>query len=149
VRIYADPSFLVSLLFARDRGHATARAAFLAQGAAEWLTSQWSLFETYNSLRQLCLRTAGPRPEVPEALRRYSKHLHVAGKFTQVDTDMTEALHECQQISTAHGSTLRMRSADVLHVALLEQLQPDLFVTRDDDQHALARARAFQSRLVP
>jgi hypothetical protein len=149
VRIYADPSFLVSLLFVRDRGHGAARAAYLAQGAAEWVTSDWSLFETFNSLRQLCLRSQGPRPEVPEALRRYFKHLHVSGKFAQVDTDMTEALQECHQISTAHANTLRMRSADVLHVALLEQLRPDLFITRDDDQHALAQARAFRSLLVP
>lgn len=42
-----------------------------------------------------------------------------------------------------------MRSADVLHVALMEQITPDLFVTRDKDQHALAASRAFVSRLLP
>ena len=44
--------------------------------------------------------------------------------------------------------TLRMRAADVLHVALLEEINPDLFVTRDKDQHALAVARAFPARLL-
>ena len=42
-----------------------------------------------------------------------------------------------------------MRSADVLHVALLEQIEHDLFVTRDRDQHALAVSRAFKSQLLP
>jgi hypothetical protein len=41
-----------------------------------------------------------------------------------------------------------MRSADVLHVALLEQIAPDLFLTRDGDQFALAQARGFKSLAV-
>ena len=47
------------------------------------------------------------------------------------------------------SAQMKMRSADVLHVALLEQITPDLFVTRDKDQHALAVNRAFKSRLLP
>lgn len=39
----------------------------------------------------------------------------------------------------------RMRSADTLHVAMLDQLLPDLLVTADGDQHALAVARGFRS----
>ena len=39
--------------------------------------------------------------------------------------------------------------ADTLHVALLEQLNPDLFVTRDRDQFDLAQARGFTCRYLP
>lgn len=149
MRIYADPSFLVSLLFPTDAGHAAAKAVFLAHPGAAWLTSEWSQFETVNSLRQLCRKYTALAREVPEGLRRYFKHLHRAGQFEFQETDLLEAVRDGQQYSTAHGCTLTMRGADVLHVALLEQLNPDLFVTRDRHQHALALARAFRSQLVP
>jgi hypothetical protein len=42
-----------------------------------------------------------------------------------------------------------MRSADTLHVALLEQLGPDLFVTRDKDRFDLAQARGFTCHYLP
>jgi len=70
------------------------------------------------------------------------------GQFAIEDTSLGEAIQEANQMSAAHGCALRMRSADVLHVALLEQINPDLFVTRDKDQHALAKARAFNALLV-
>jgi hypothetical protein len=37
----------------------------------------------------------------------------------------------------------KARAADVLHVAILEQASPDLFVTFDHDQAALATQRGF------
>jgi predicted nucleic acid-binding protein len=149
LRVYADTSFLVSLLYAPDSGHAAARSEFFAHRGATWITSDWSQFETVNGLRQLCRRYPSLKPEVPEALRRYFKHLHRAGQFALAETDLPEAVREGQQYSTAHGCASPMRCADVLHVALLEQINPDLFVTRDRHQHALAQARAFRSQLVP
>ena len=149
MKIYEDPSFLVSLLYPRDPAHAAAQAFFVAQVGAEWQTSEWAWFETVNSLRQLALARPGPAPAVMEGVRRLFKHCHEHGPFTLTACDEGEAVRECQQLSGAHGSQLRMRSADVMHVALLEQIQPDCFVTRDKDQHALALARAFKSQLVP
>lgn len=149
MRIYADTSFLVSLLYPPDVGHAAAANVFRHNVGAEWQTSEWTQFETFNALRQLCRKNPGPPPEIPEALRRYFKHLHTAGQFVFSETDLVEALRECQQLSAAHGTTIPMRAADVLHVALLEQINPDLFVTRDKAQYDLATARAFPSRLVP
>lgn len=149
MRIYADTSFLVSLLCATEKSHAAARAFFVAHPGAEWVTSLWSQFETVNTLRQLCLASGGPKAEEVEAVRRLFKHWHTRGTFQLAETDLAEALTECQQLSAAAGNTQRMRSADVLHVALLEQITPSLFVTRDKDQHALAARRAFVSRLLP
>jgi hypothetical protein len=37
------------------------------------------------------------------------------------------------------------RLADTLHVAILEQVNPDVFVTGDKDQLALAKARGFHA----
>jgi hypothetical protein len=96
----------------------------------------------------LCRKYATLPHHVPEGLSRYFRHLHRAGQFEFAETDLAEAVRDSQQYSAAHGCTLAMRSADVLHVALLEQLNPDLFVTRDRRQHELAVARAFRSQLV-
>ena len=42
--------------------------------------------------------------------------------------DWDEVLKDAHQISAAFAARLKARSADVLHVAILEQLNPDLFV---------------------
>ncbi len=72
----------------------------------------------------------------------------MAGPFELVDVHLEDAVRECHQISAAYGTEIRMRSADVLHVALLDQINADLFVTRDRDQHATALRRGFASQLV-
>jgi predicted nucleic acid-binding protein len=146
VRIYADTSFLVSLLYPADVCHQKARNTFASYFNDDWLTSDWSQFETVNSLRQLCL--AGLSAARAEALVRLFKQWHKAGPFELVSASCEEALRDCRQLSAAHANTSRMRSADVLHVALLEQIAPDLFLTRDGDQFALAQARGFKSLAV-
>ncbi len=148
MRIYADTSFLVSLLYPSDRQHLACRAFFQPLAHEEWLTSAWSEFETLNSLRQLCLDSAGPHAATVEAIRRLFKHWHTRGPFREVETNLDVAGREARRMSATHATTLRMRAADVLHVALLEEINPDLFVTRDRDQHSLAVARAFPARLL-
>jgi predicted nucleic acid-binding protein len=140
---------LVSRLYPGDTHHADALACFRKYASATWITSAWSELETVNSLRQLCLRQPGPAMQVPEALRRLFRHWHEHGPFERAAISLDEGLRECGQLSAAHATTLRMRSADVLHVALLEQINPDLFATRDREQYDLAVKRAFRSELVP
>jgi predicted nucleic acid-binding protein len=146
--IYADSSFLVSCLCSFDTGHGAARAFFSTHIADDWVTSNWSQFETVNSLRQL--RRSNPKlpAELPEGLRRLFKKWHERGNFSLERTDSDEAINEAAQISAAFGRSFRARSADVLHIALLEQINPDLFVTRDKEQFALARARGFAAQLI-
>lgn len=146
MRIYADTSFLVSFLYPGDVRHVASRRVFASHAGDGWLTSEWSQFETVNALRQLCL--AGLDAARAEAFVRLFKHWHRVGPFEAVDSSFNEAMNECRQLSAASASRLRMRSADVIHVALLEQLNPDLFVTRDRDQYALAMSRAFPALLV-
>lgn len=149
MRIYADSSFLVSCLYRPDPGHRGAKAFFLKHAEEEWLTSSWSQLETINGLRQLSRSKPGPPPALAEALRRLFKHWHEAGNFSLEETDADQAVNDAAQISAALGNRFRIRAADLLHVALLEQINPDLFVTRDKDQHVLAAARAFNSQFVP
>ena len=148
MKIYADSSYLISLLYPGDIAHAAASQFFLSQSQADWITSEWTEFETVNGLRQLCLAQNGPQPAVMEGFRRLFKRWHTHGNFQCEEVEMNEAVIECQQISAAHATATRMRSADVLHVAILEQIAPDLFVTRDRDQHDLAMSRAFKSVLI-
>ena len=143
--IYPDASFLVSWLYKPDPLNAKARLWFARHQAGDFLISDWARFETINTLRDLCLRPHPPRQELIEALRRYFSHLLRAGPLEFVAVDWDEVLKDAHQISAAFAARLKARGADVLHVAILEQLHPDLFVSCDQDQLALATARGFRS----
>ena len=145
MRIYPDASFLVSWLYTPDIHNRKARTWFSAHQAADWIPSDWSRFETLNTLRGLCLRTNGPRPELVEALRRYFNHLIHCGPFEFERTDWQEVLRDANQISAGFAARIKARSADTLHIAILEQINPDLFVSGDRDQIALATSRGFQA----
>jgi predicted nucleic acid-binding protein len=143
--VYPDASFLVSWLYKPDPLNAKARAWFARHQGDNFLISDWSRFETINTLRDLCLRPHPPRQELIEALRRYFSHLLQVGPFEFAAVDWDEVLKDAQQISAGFAARLKARSADTLHVAILEQLNPDLFVSGDKDQLALATARGFRS----
>ena len=143
--IYPDASFLVSWLYKPDPLNAKARLWFSNHQADDFLVSDWARFETINTLRDLCLRPQPPKPELIEALRRYFSHLLQVGPFEFAAVDWHEVLKDAHQISAGFAARLKARSADVLHVAILEQLSPDLFLSGDKDQLALATVRGFQS----
>ncbi len=143
--IYPDASFLVSWLYKPDPLNAKARAWFANHQTDDFLISDWTRFETVNTLRSLCLRPHPPKPELIEALRRYFNHLLRAGPFEHAAVGWDELLKDAHQISAGFAARLKTRSADVLHVAVLDQLNPDLFVSGDKDQLTLATARGFRS----
>ena len=60
-------------------------------------------------------------------------------------SDWDEVLQDAHQISAGFAARHKARSADILHVAMLEQINPDLFVSGDKDQLTLATARGFRS----
>ncbi len=143
--IYPDASFLVSWLYKPDPLNAQARAWFVQHQGDDYLISDWSRFETINTLRDLCLRPNPPRQELIEGLRRYFSHLLEVGPFGYMAVDWDEVLKDAHQISAGFATRLKARSADALHVAILEQINPDIFVSGDKDQLALATARGFRS----
>jgi predicted nucleic acid-binding protein len=143
--IYPDASFLVSWLYKPDPLNPKARVWFAKHQADDFLVSDWARFETINTLRDLCLRPHPPKPELIEGLRRYFFHLLHVGPFEFADVDWNEVLKDAHQISAGFAARLKARSADALHVAILEQVNPDLFVSGDKDQLTLAAARGFNS----
>lgn len=144
MRIYLDSSFLVSWLYKPDPLNARARGWFTKHEKDDLLVSDWARFETTNTLRDLLLRPQPPKPELVEALRRYFSHLAQVGPFEFVPVDWDDVLKDAHQISAAVAGRLKARSADVLHVAIVEQLNPDRFVSGDRDQLALAASRGFR-----
>ena len=143
--IYPDASFLVSWLYKPDPLNAKARAWFAHHQADDFLISDWSRFETINTLRDLCLRPHPPKQELIEGLRRYFSHLLQIGPFEFTAVDWDVVLKDAHQISAGFAARLKSRSADALHVAILEQVNPDIFVSGDKDQLRLATARGFRS----
>ena len=143
--IYPDASFLVSWLYKPDPLNAKARLWFTRHQADDFLVSDWSRFETINTLRDLCLRPQPPKAELIEALRRYFSRLLQVGPFEFAPVDWDDVLKDAHQISAGFAARLKVRSADVLHVAILEQVNPDLFVSGDKDQLTLATARGFRT----
>ena len=142
--IYPDASFLVSWLYKPDPLNAKARVWFASHQGGDFLVSEWARFETINTLRDLCLRPQPPKAELIEALRRYFSHLLQVGPFEGAAVDWDDVLKDAHQISASFAARLKARSADVLHVAILEQINPDLFVSGDKDQLTLATARGFR-----
>jgi hypothetical protein len=59
--------------------------------------------------------------------------------------DWLEALKDAHEITSSFAMLTPTRSADTLHVAILEQLHPDVFVTFDKDQSMLAINRGFHT----
>jgi len=145
VTIYADSSFLVSWLYAKDVNHGKARNWFAARQRESWLVSPWAELETVNALRSLVLQTHGPTAESMEGRRRYFKRLFSAGPLERSTVDWTEGLKDAHQISAALAARVKCRAADLLHVAILEQLNPDVFVTFDREQALLATQRGFNT----
>jgi predicted nucleic acid-binding protein len=143
--IYPDASFLVSWLYKPDPLNAKARVWFAHHQTDDFLISDWSRFETINTLRDLCLRPHPPKQELIEALRRYFSHLLQVGPFEFAAVDWDVVLKDAHQISAGFAARLKARSADALHVAILEQVNPDLFVSGDKDQLRLATARGFRT----
>src|ERR1700679_3232174 len=119
--IYLDASFLVSWLYTPDPLNAKARAWFANHQADDFLISDWSRFETINTLRDLCLRPHPPNRELIEALRRYFSHFLQVGPFEFIAVDWDVVLRDAPQISAGFAARLKARSADALHVAILEQ----------------------------
>jgi hypothetical protein len=145
VTIYPDASFLVSWLYKPDPLNAKARGWFANHQTDDFLVSDWARFEAINTLRDLCLRPHPPKAELIEALRRYFSHLLQVGPFESAAVDWDEVLKDAHQISAGFAARIKARSADILHVGILEQINPDLFVSGDKDQLTLATARGFRS----
>jgi len=70
------------------------------------------------------------------------------GYFDPCVIDWRDELRECRELSAQFGCRMLMRSGDVVQVAVARLSGADLFVTCDEDQHALASAAGLESVYV-
>ena len=77
----------------------------------------------------------------------FEQHLQ-AGQLGFLDVDYDEVFDAAADLSKKHGLITPVRTADLLHVAMME-FGFDHFVTSDRQQHDFALAAGYTSVLLP
>jgi predicted nucleic acid-binding protein len=150
--IYADTSFFVALKVSRELQHPQAARLFERRQDEIWLWSPWHRIEVFNTIRQLT-----QHPESHRRLRRADAQQMIrvieadirAEYFRHGEVDWRDVFRTANELSIAHALSLRVRSADLLHVAYALELAADEFVGFDGDQLALAAAAGMQTITPP
>jgi predicted nucleic acid-binding protein len=148
--IYADTSFFVALNVPRARQFKAALAFYEKRQDQVWYWSPWHRVEVFNTIRQMT-RDDDPRLRLPEHEAKaiiYEIQQDVRLEYFQhVEVDWRDALRTANELSIAHGLSLKCRSADLLHVAYALEVAAALFLGFDSDQLALAKAAGIQTAL--
>jgi predicted nucleic acid-binding protein len=146
-RICADSSFLVALLWRHDNFHAEARRFSDRRSEDRWLWTPWQRVETFNTLRHF-VRDVTPRNAMREADARAIIHRLETdvrlGYFDHLEPDWRNVMRTANELSVAHAFSLPFASVDLFHVAHAVEAAAEVFVTFDEDQHALARAAGLE-----
>ena len=148
-RVYPDTSYWVAMRCRVDHNHLAWRRFHPQIEGSRLLWSPWTHFEVFNTIRQL---TLGPDAALTEAESRrviasLEKDVQL-GYFDPCVIDWREELRECRELSAQLGCRMIMRAGDVIHVAIARLTGSDLFVTCDEDQHALADAAGLRSQWI-
>ncbi len=70
------------------------------------------------------------------------------GILARLEVNYDEVFDVALELSRRHGQTLPVKTADLLHVAMME-LGFDDFVTADKQQHDFATRAGFHSTFLP
>lgn len=145
MNIYPDSSFYVALTYFDDAHHLKAAEVAEAHSKDKFLWSPWHRVEVSNTIRQLA---CGSPPAIREAEARQLIHAVETdvrvGYFLHMEADWRDVLRTAYEISTAYGFSLCCRSADLLHIAYAVELAADGFLSFDNDQVKVARARGLR-----
>jgi predicted nucleic acid-binding protein len=135
LKIYADPSFLVSL-YSLDGNSVAASRAMQASAADRLLTTLGEL-EVINALQLLVFRKEVSGQQAQSSLDDFEKHLR-DGVFQlrELRDTFFERARRLSQLTTAKMGT---RSADVLHVAAALELGATHLYSFDQRQRKLAQ----------
>lgn len=71
-----------------------------------------------------------------------------AGIVARLEVDYDQVFDAALALSSKHGQTIPVKTADLLHVAMME-FGFDHFVTADQQQHAFATQAGFHSVFLP
>lgn len=133
----ADTSFLFSL-YRRD-AHTETAHAFLATTSLPLALSALNVYEFGNALRFAESRELLAVGEAARRLQAFEEDRD-AGRWHHSGIALEEIVGEAQVISKKHTVKRGHRAFDILHVAHARLLGPEVFLSFDSNQLALARA---------
>ena len=139
---YADTGFLVSL-YGRD-DHSTAARALVSSKPVFILTALGEA-EFTNALELRVFRKEWRQREARSVHELFLQH-QAAGIF-RAQSLTPEVWEKAQLLSRRYSAKLGTRTLDLLHVASVLILKPDVFYTFDKRQHRLAKAERL--RVLP
>ncbi|MGO9200353.1 MAG: type II toxin-antitoxin system VapC family toxin [Limisphaerales bacterium] len=151
MKAYFDSGFLFKLYW--PEANSPAAFALLQQYDPPALLSRFNEIEMLHvARRKTRLRDADGIPLLTTAqyqagLALLQQHLET-GQIGFIDVDYNEVFDIVAELSRKHGFTQPVRTADLLHVAMME-LGFDQFVTGDRQQHQFALAAGYSSVLLP
>jgi predicted nucleic acid-binding protein len=148
-RIYPDTSYWVAMRCRADSNHEAWLRFHPQIEHARLLWSPWTHFEVYNTFRQMTLGEDAPltAAEARQLIASLEKEVN-RGCWDPITTDWREQLREAREISAEFGYRYRMRSGDVVHVAIARLAGADAFITCDEDQCELAQAVGLEGYYI-
>lgn len=136
MKIYADPSFLVSL-YIPDANSSAALRTMQASSGDRFVTALCEL-EVVNAFGLRVFRKQASPAEANAALTNFEKDLH-EGLF-QLRGLPERVFERAKQLSQQTTAKLGTRTADLVHVAAALELGVDCFYSFDQQQRKLAHA---------
>jgi predicted nucleic acid-binding protein len=136
LKIYADPSFLVSL-YIPDANSSAALRTMQASSGDRFVTALCEL-EVVNAFGLRIFRKQASPAEANAAQTNFERDLH-EGLF-QLRGLPERVFERAKQLSQKTTANLGTRTADLLHVAAALELGVDHFYSFDQQQRKLAHA---------
>jgi len=135
LKVYADPSFIVSL-YSPDAKSAAAARTMQASSAERFLTTLGEL-EIVNAIGLRVFRKEISAVQAQSSLREFERDLR--DRVFQLTGLADSFLERARQLSRQTTSKLGTRTVDLLHVAAALELGADCLYTFDQHQRKLAR----------
>lgn len=135
MKVYADPSFIVSL-YSPDANSAAAARTMQASSADRFITT-FAEFEVVNAMGLRVFRKEVSAAQSQSSLLQFENDLR-DGVF-QLRGLPDSVLERARQLSRQTTAKLGTRTADILHVAAALELGADCLYTFDHHQRKLAQ----------
>lgn len=151
MRAYFDSGFLFKLYW--QEANTSAAQAIVLQYAPPILLSRFNEVEIlYVARRKTWLTGPTNQPLLSAAqfqagLALFEQDL-TNGILARLEVNYDEVFDVVLDLSRRHGQTLPVKTADLLHVAMME-FGFDDFVTADKQQHDFATRAGFRSTFLP
>jgi len=156
VRVYADSSLILRLVTG-ESGAQQAAAEYRRLARPSLFYLPLHALEVENGIRQ---RAFHERRVLPSGQRtRITRERDAAlarlggwvkrGALKEMVMDMDLAMDRARQLSATHSEKIGARAIDLLHVACALSLESEVFLTSDQRQAILAKAKGLQVALVP